>query len=359
MSSLLDKLRAAQPIRKAEAPARRADGCLIKTADHPCRDFPAMPLSPDTLRLMAAFAAEEHLRPEDLLFLDTETTGLKGGAGTVAFLIGLGRFEGERFVVTQFLMRDYDEEPFVLTPVLEALGRCKAVVTFNGASFDMPLLQTRLIMNRLHQGYEAPPNLDLLHIARRVYKLRVRQCTLGRLEEEVFGTPRVDDLPGSQVPERYFEYIRTRELALLDDILAHNAQDILSMARLLYALAHLHEQPLSAQDQRDLYRSGPASAFARVTTAACGSWPRCAWPTCCAAMAGTTKPPACTSRRGSPDGVGPRYILSWQKSTSTASARPAARLPSLVRACYIVWSALMKAGLTARNTRIWRIGSTG
>ncbi len=256
MSSLLDKLRAAQPIRKAEAPVRRADGCLIKTQDHPCRDFPAMPLSPDTLRLMAAFAAEEHLRPEDLLFLDTETTGLKGGAGTVAFLIGLGRFEGERFVVTQFLMRDYDEEPFVLTPVLEALGRCKAVVTFNGASFDMPLLQTRLIMNRLHQGYEAPPNLDLLHIARRVYKLRVRQCTLGRLEEEVFGTPRVDDLPGSQVPERYFEYIRTRELALLDDILAHNAQDILSMARLLYALAHLHEQPLSAQDQRDLYSLG-------------------------------------------------------------------------------------------------------
>lgn len=258
MSSLLDKLRAAQPIRKAadDAPARRADSCLIKTGDYPCHDFPAMPLAPDTLRLMAAMAAEQHLAPEDLLFLDTETTGLKGGAGTVAFLIGLGRFEGERFVVTQYLMRDYDEEPFVLAPVLEALAACKAVVTFNGASFDMPLLQTRLIMNRMHHSYEPPPNMDLLHAARRVFKLRVRQCTLSRLEEEVFGQPRADDLPGSQVPERYFEYIRTRELALLDDILDHNAQDILSMARLLYALARLHEQPLTAQDQRDLFSLG-------------------------------------------------------------------------------------------------------
>lgn len=256
MSSLLDKLRAAQPIQPKGTPARRADSCLIKVEDYPCHDFPAMPLSPDTLHMMTAMVLREHLAPEDLLFLDTETTGLKGGAGTVAFLIGLGQFEGERFVTTQYLMRDYDEEPFVLAPVLEALARCKAVVTFNGASFDMPLLQTRLIMNRLHQGYEPPPNVDLLHVARRVFKLRVRQCTLSRLEEEVFGAPRADDLPGSQVPERYFEYIRTRELALLDDILSHNAQDILSMARLLYALARLHEQPLTAQDQRDLYSLG-------------------------------------------------------------------------------------------------------
>lgn len=193
---------------------------------------------------------------ENLLFLDTETTGLHGGAGTVAFLVGIGQFKDGQFVVTQYLMRDYDEESFVLSPVMQALNACEAVVTFNGASFDMPLLQSRLIMNGMHRGYEPPFNIDLLHIARRVFKLRVKPCSLTQLESEIFHQPRVDDLPGSEVPERYFKYIKTREMALLDDILDHNAQDIVSMARLMYALINLHEQPLTSKDQRDLFSLG-------------------------------------------------------------------------------------------------------
>ena len=199
---------------------------------------------------------QEDISPSALLFLDTETTGLSGGAGTVAFLIGLGQFVGDEFVVTQYMMRDYDEEPFVLAPVLEALERCATVVTFNGAAFDMPLIQSRLTMNRLHTGYEPPENIDLLHIARRVFKMRVKPCKLTQLESEVFGMPREDDLPGSEVPARYFTYLKTRETALLDDIIEHNAQDIVSMARLLYALVNLHERPLEAEDQRDLYSLG-------------------------------------------------------------------------------------------------------
>ena len=260
MPSLLDKLRASQPQKNPGSPLSSkpaAQGCLTRESRFPCRDFPARRLEQHTLRLMLG---REEMRPaiepSSLLFLDTETTGLNGGAGTVAFLIGLGKFSGDEFVVTQYLMRDYDEEPFVLAPLLEELERCEAVVTFNGASFDMPLIQSRLTMNRMHRGYEPPDNIDLVHIARRVFRMRVRPCKLTQLESEVFGLPRQDDLPGSEVPARYFTYIKTGEAALLEDIMEHNAQDIVSMARLLYALVNLHERPLEAKDQRDLYSLG-------------------------------------------------------------------------------------------------------
>lgn len=257
MPSLLDKLRNSQPQKRPSTPrAPAADSCLICEKRYPCHDFPVKMIQAQTVHLMTGRAEAEAIEPSTLLFLDTETTGLSGGAGTVAFLVGLGRFEGNEFVVTQYLMRDYDEEPFVLGPVLDALNRCAAVVTFNGASFDMPLLQSRLTMNRMHQGYEAPDNIDLVHIARRVFKMRVKPCKLTQLESEVFHTPREDDLPGSEVPARYFAYIKTREAALLDDIIEHNAQDIVSMARLLYALINLHERPFEAADQRDLYSLG-------------------------------------------------------------------------------------------------------
>ncbi len=257
MPSLLDKLRAAQPQPRQPAPVKpKAEGCLIRETRFPCGGFPARRIESDTLRLMTGRDSDAPIDPPGLLFLDTETTGLSGGAGTLAFLIGLGRFSGDEFVVTQYLMRDYDEEPYVLAPVLKALNGCDAVVTFNGASFDMPLIQSRLTMNRLHEGYETPENIDLVHIARRVFKMRVRPCRLTQLENEVFGLPREDDLPGSEVPARYFTFLKTRDPALLEDIIEHNAQDIVSMARLLYALINLHERPLDAKDQRDLYSLG-------------------------------------------------------------------------------------------------------
>ena len=254
MASLIDKLRRAQP--QANRPAKpAATGCTVRVQHTPHAEFPLDTLSTHSLRLLTGLQLAD-LAPEDLLFLDTETTGLRGGAGTLAFLVGLGRFEGESFVVRQYLMRDYDEEPFVLQPVLEALQACGAVVTFNGASFDLPLLDSRLVMNRMPGRDTDKPHLDLLHMARRVYKLRLSRCSLSNLEAQVFGAPRTDDLPGSEVPQRYFQYLQSKDEALLEDILRHNAQDIVSLARLIYALRMLHEQPLSAQDQRDLFSLG-------------------------------------------------------------------------------------------------------
>lgn len=256
MASLLNKLRQAQPVKARQQEKPPAAGCLEKTVVFPIDGLRIGDLSRETLRLIEGREYPERLSPEDLLFLDTETTGLKGGAGTLAFLVGLGRVEGGRFVVRQYLMRDYDEEPFVLRAWLSALSGCRALITFNGASFDVPLIESRLVMNRLKGDGELPPHLDLIHAARRVYKLRLRRCSLAQVEEQVFLQPRQDDLPGSQVPERYFDFLRTRQLSLLDDILRHNALDIFSMLRLLYTLCALHEEPLKAADQRDLFSLG-------------------------------------------------------------------------------------------------------
>lgn len=254
MSSLYDKLRRSQPVKpQAQKPA--AQDCMRQEDEYSLTDLPLKELCLDTLWMMLGREPALALAPEQLLFVDTETTGLGSGAGTLAFLVGLGRVEGNRFVVRQFLMRDYDEEAFMLKEVQMALSECQAIVSFNGASFDLPLLQSRSLMNRL-QWPELPFHIDLLHIARRVYKMRLESCTLGRLEAEVFREPRVDDLPGSMIPERYFRFLKTRELALLDDILLHNSQDVFSMLRLLFGLARLHEQPLEAEDHRDLFSLG-------------------------------------------------------------------------------------------------------
>ncbi len=255
MASLIDKLRRDYPRpRKPAKPA--ASSCMVTTTRSPWAHASAAAISAHALGLLTGGEWQGPLQPADLLFLDTETTGLRGGAGTLAFLVGLGRFEEGHFVVRQYLMRDYDEEPFVLKPVLEALAGCGALVTFNGASFDLPLLESRLVMNRLPPRRDDLPHLDLLHIARRVFKLRLVSCSLANLESQVFGSPRQDDLPGSEVPKRYFTYLESREKGLLEDILRHNAQDVLSMGRLLYALLALHEEPLTAEDQRDLFSLG-------------------------------------------------------------------------------------------------------
>lgn len=256
MASLLNKLRQAQPLKKQQPQKPAAESCFEKITSFPIEGIQATDLTKETLALIEGKEYPDRVSPEELLFLDTETTGLKGGAGTLAFLIGLGKIEQGQFVVRQYLMRDYDEEPFVLDHFLKALNTSRMLITYNGASFDVPLLESRLVMNRMRREAEIPPHLDLIHAARRVYKLRLQRCSLSQVEEQVFLEPRQDDLPGSQVPQRYFTYLKTKEMALLDDILRHNALDILSMLRLLYTLYELHEEPMKAADQRDLFSLG-------------------------------------------------------------------------------------------------------
>ncbi|MEN6359502.1 MAG: ribonuclease H-like domain-containing protein, partial [Smithella sp.] len=161
----------------------------------------------------------------DALFLDTETTGLAGGTGTMAFLIGLGWFEEGHFQIRQILARDFGEEKAALTYLKEIASRKKFLVTFNGKAFDVNLLTTRFIMNRMQSDLAGLPHLDLLHPSRRILGHRLENCRLATLEEEILGVRREGDIPGWEIPQRYFDWLRRRDPRLLAGIFEHNRLD--------------------------------------------------------------------------------------------------------------------------------------
>ena len=258
--NLRDKLRAVDGGgAKRPAPAEPAErDCRHFAVYRPAEEFPgAWDLTRDTLALMSEKEMPENFDPRRILYLDTETTGL-GGSGTVAFLVGMGFLTDEGFEVHQFLMRDYPEEPYLLRHVANGLGKFDALCTFNGTTFDVPLLESRFLMNRMDRKCLEMPHLDLLHMCRRQWKLRLGRCNLGRLEEVVLGRPREDDLPGSEVPQRYFTYLKTKQMSLLDDILKHNAQDIASLCVLLNHMADLYLHPEKIRFSEDVYSMGRA-----------------------------------------------------------------------------------------------------
>jgi uncharacterized protein YprB with RNaseH-like and TPR domain len=198
--------------------------------------------------LPARLARDERLSGVDfrrLAFIDTETTGLAGGTGTYAFLVGVGVFEDEQFTVHQFFMRDYDEEPAQLHAIGELLDGLDAVVSFNGKSFDMPLLETRFIMNRQPPRLSDAPHLDLLPAARRFWKYRLESCALSSLETEILGVERTQaDVPGWLIPSLYADYARSRDAREMPRIFYHNAQDILSLVTLAARMCELLAAPL-------------------------------------------------------------------------------------------------------------------
>jgi uncharacterized protein len=163
-------------------------------------------------------------------FLDTETTGLAGGSGTYAFLIGVGRITADGFRVRQFFMRDYAEEPSLLSALADHLAQFDVLITYNGKTYDQPLLETRYRMARFRPPFDRMRHVDLLFSARRLWKLRFESCRLVDLENQILGVEREGDLPGELIPYVYFEYLRTREALRLAPILHHNAIDILTLA---------------------------------------------------------------------------------------------------------------------------------
>ncbi|MGH7309340.1 MAG: ribonuclease H-like domain-containing protein [Candidatus Rokuibacteriota bacterium] len=191
----------------------------------------ALDASSDVLSLIARSEAVP-AEARGLLFLDTETTGLAGGTGTYAFLVGVGYVEGDRFVVVQYFMRDFDEEPALLAALEPLLGRASGLVTFNGSGFDLPLLETRFLLAR-RRWPAVPGQLDLLRPARRVWATRLADCRLLTLEREVLGLVRDDDVPGALIPALYFDFLRSRCAGPLARIFAHNRADVLSLVGLL------------------------------------------------------------------------------------------------------------------------------
>jgi uncharacterized protein len=170
--------------------------------------------------------------PTRLLFLDTETTGLAGGTGTYAFLVGAGWREDDRFVVTQYFMRDLDEEPALLAALAPVLERAGGLVTFNGGGFDVPLLETRFVLAR-RRWPALLPHLDLLRPARRMWTACYDDCRLATLEHAVLGLAREGDVPGALIPSLYFDWLRLRRASPLTRVFTHNRDDVLSLAALL------------------------------------------------------------------------------------------------------------------------------
>jgi uncharacterized protein len=168
--------------------------------------------------------------PAKWCFLDTETTGLAGGSGTYAFLVGVGRITPQGFRVRQFFMRDFGEEASQLSALTEHLKQFEVLITYNGRTFDQPLLETRFRMVRQRPPFGALEHLDLLFGARRLWNLRFDSCRLVDLENQILGVERQGDLPGELIPYVYFEYVRTHEIFRLLPVFHHNAIDILTLA---------------------------------------------------------------------------------------------------------------------------------
>lgn len=185
-----------------------------------------------------------HFNPETFIFLDTETSGLAGGTGTYAFLIGIGRFTKSGFRLSQFFLRDPFEEPAQLAAVLGTLDESNVLVTYNGKSFDVPLLNTRFISNGEPPPLNSFAHIDLLHLARRLWRDRLESRTLGSIEENILGAKRTEeDIPGWMVPSIYFDYIKTGDARPLTNVLYHNAMDILSLATLLNHISIILDDP--------------------------------------------------------------------------------------------------------------------
>ena len=178
--------------------------------------------------------------PSHLIFMDTETTGLAGGSGTFAFLVGTGGFTAEGFTVRQYFLPDPSGEAGLLEAAVAEMEAGEGLVTFNGRGFDVPILQTRTSLRlRRFDALSELPHLDLLFHARRLWRRRLESCSLGSLEQAVLAVHRTqDDVPGWLIPDLYRDYLRGGDPAPLSGVLYHNAMDILSLVVLAAEIHH-------------------------------------------------------------------------------------------------------------------------
>ncbi|MCR9244111.1 MAG: ribonuclease H-like domain-containing protein [bacterium] len=180
-----------------------------------------------------AFAAVD---PRRCLFLDTETTGLSGGAGTVVFNVGFAYFRGEEFIVEQLFLRDFGEEEAMLRHVAGRLWQFPVPVSFVGKSYDRHRIATRMALHKLRSPVLTAPHLDLYYLARRAFGAELPDTRLRTVEELRLGVHRADDLPGSEAPAAFFDWIRDHT-GPVDRVLEHNRLDVLSLCTLLARLA--------------------------------------------------------------------------------------------------------------------------
>jgi hypothetical protein len=208
---------------------------------------------------------EGDFRARRTVFIDLETTGLSGGAGTVAFLVGCGYFDLGAFQVRQFLLTSFAAERALLSAVADFFAGADLIVTYNGKTFDVPVMETRWLFHRLQMPLTEVPHFDMLHPARRLWRMRDRGaadaegCRLATLERALFDVTRVGDVPGLEIPGRFFRFLRSGDPRPLEPVLEHNRLDLVSLAAVMARAVQL------ARDGQDGCRDGAeALALGRV-----------------------------------------------------------------------------------------------
>ena len=236
---------------------------------------------PSPLRGFGAAGSPSHLRtlaPSHLLFVDLETTGIAGGAGTYAFLVGCAWFAGGTFRTRQFFLSSFTAERALLEAVGDVAATAGTVVTYNGKSFDLPLMETRFALHRLPTPFAGMPHVDMLHPARRMWREPApATCRLVTLEQQLCGYVREGDVAGFEIPARYFHYVHAGDARPLTAVFEHNRLDLLSLALVTARAAQLlDEGAVGARTAREafgmgrLYERGgmmpeAKSCFARAT----------------------------------------------------------------------------------------------
>ncbi|NLP09717.1 hypothetical protein GX408_04880, partial [bacterium] len=170
----------------------------------------------------------DRLQPLRTAWIDTETTGLAGGTGTCAFLVGVARLQQSSVLVRQFFMHDFFQERAMLTGLAEWLEDVTGLMSYNGKTFDLPLLHNRCILNRVSMDWSRFLHLDLLHTSRRLWRPFAPDSRLSSMEQAVLGFRRTSDVPGELIPSLYFDSLWTRDLVPLKPIFQHNAMDLIS-----------------------------------------------------------------------------------------------------------------------------------
>lgn len=198
---------------------------------------------------------DERLKELDLrktLFLDTETTGLAGGTGTFAFMVGLGFFQEDEFCIQQFFMRDYSEERAALSLLKDLLESFQFLITFNGRQYDVPLIETRFILSRMASRIKEMPHFDLLYPSRKIWKGAYENCRLVTLESQLLGMEREDDIPSEWIPYLYFDYVKTGDARKIEKVFYHNRMDILSMVALVGRIHLVYHDPQAARPRKGI-----------------------------------------------------------------------------------------------------------
>jgi uncharacterized protein YprB with RNaseH-like and TPR domain len=208
---------------------------------------------PELLAAYCNFPGLSRSSPTEFYFIDTETTGLGLGTGVFAFLIGIGKYSGDEFVIRQYFLRDPAEETAALAAISMDISENSVIVSFNGKAFDVPLLKNRYILNSLTSPFEDATQLDLLHLSRRLWRDRLPSRTLINLEGQILSAERTtEDVPGWIIPQLYKDYLHTQDARLIKNVFYHNAKDILAMVGLLNYIGTMLSAPLNNQELNEI-----------------------------------------------------------------------------------------------------------